>query len=422
MTSAVLTPQRRGPIIDLGNGRYRKQLLPLGSINYHGKKITFDRSYLTELVQSFKDRACGPIPFQLADDQNKHTNDPERRRGTIVDLEMVDDGLDALIELDSRGQQLIGEYPDLGVSARIYENYERSDGSFWRAALQHVLGTLDPHVTGMRPWQAVALSQDVTGPVYDLSGTTFDDGKEEVKPVATKTSLKDILAKLRENGDEAELTDEELDQLLAITDALETGDKKPDPKADKKADDDDGELTDEELNALIAAAEADASADASTDDNDDSEGGDDDMSGANPELIAATNQHRQQLELANSQLEQQAIELAAMRQRMDTQSFEAEQRTLADQFHIPPRITELARPLLQGDGHVIQLANGDEVDAGAIMRKVLVELGQTFKVLDLSPLVGLSEDEPNDEEKAAREQQEKETRDFIDRVKSGYSF
>lgn len=417
MTNAVLTPERRGTLVELGNGLWRKQILPSTTITYKGRKISFDREYLEHLVTSFKKQACGAVAFQLADATNQHTNDPERRRGTVVDLEVTDDGLDAIIELDEDGSKLIQQYPDLGVSARIYENYERSDGKFFPAAMQHVLGTLDPHIAGMRPWQAVALSNDVSGPVIDLSGSEFDDGKEEDKPVATKNDLKSILAKLREKGDEAELTDEELDQLLAITDAMSTS-----PTAEQE------ELSDTELDELIAQAEADASAESpeeedSAEDEESEEGGDDVVPTTDPQLVAASQQHTEQLELANQQLSRQAIELAAVKAKLATQQFEAEQRTFAQQYGIPPRITELARPLLEGDdGHVIQLANGDEVDAGAVMRKVLMELGSTVKALDLSALMGSSEDEPTDQEREERERQAAENREFLDTVKKNYSF
>ncbi|HEV2174264.1 MAG TPA: hypothetical protein VGR71_11890 [Nitrospira sp.] len=429
MTSAVLLPERRGQTVDLGNGRFRKQILPIGTIRYRGRKITFDRTYLEELVSSFRKQACGPVPFQLADSQNTHTNDPERRRGTVVDLELGPDGLYGVVELDEDGQELVRKYPDLGVSARIYENYERSDGNFFKAALQHVLGTLDPHVNGMRPWQAVAFSNDISGSVVDLSDSEFDDGEEERKPVATKDSLKEILAKLRESGDEAELTDEELDQLLAITDAMaESGDKEDGKPGggggSKKADKVDDELTDEELDALIAAAEADA--DGETDDTTEGEGGDQVQNVTavtSPELIAASQQHQQRIDLANAQIEQQRIELTAVKARLAAQQFESEQRTLAQQYGIPPRITELARPLLEGDdGHVIQLANGDEVDAGAVMRKVLTELGQTFKALDLSELIGRGEDEPTDDEAQSRQKAAEETKAWVEQIKGSYSF
>lgn len=431
MTTTVITPERRGPVVEL-SGKFRKQILPLGTIKYKGQQIRFDRGYLGELVQAFKQSACGPVPFQLADAQNTHTNDPERRRGTVEDLELGDDGLYALINLNDAGADLVKEYPDLGVSARIYENYDRSDGRFFPAALQHVLGTLDPHVPGLRPWQAVALSNDFSGSVIDLSDSEFETGKEEEKKVATKTDLKEILAKLRKDGDETELTDEELDQLLAITDAMsEQGDGNSEESKDEgKKDDrsktdivDEEELSDEELDKLIAAAEADARQETGSKPEDTEEGGDQvPDKDKQPQLVATSQEDRKALELAHAQIEQNRIELAGVQAKLAAQEFQAELRTFAEQYGIPPRITELARPLLEGSAHVVQLANGDEVDAGAVMRKVLVELGSTIKALDLGNLVGLSEDPTDNDAERERERSEKDTRSWVDSIKGQYSF
>src|SRR5205809_7930654 len=59
------------------------------------------------------------------------------------------DGLYIQAELTDRGEQVLRDNPYLGVSARIVENYNRSDGKFYKAAVQHVLGTLDPRLPGL---------------------------------------------------------------------------------------------------------------------------------------------------------------------------------------------------------------------------------------------------------------------------------
>lgn len=91
----------------------------------------------------------------MATGKNEHTNDPERTRGQILDLQVEPDGLYALAELTEAGEQVLRDNPMLGVSARIVENYARSDGKFYPAAVQHVLGTLDPRVPGLGAWSPV---------------------------------------------------------------------------------------------------------------------------------------------------------------------------------------------------------------------------------------------------------------------------
>jgi len=65
--------------------------------------------------------------------------------------------------------------PMLGVSARIVEDYARSDGRFFPAAIQHVLGTLDPRIPDLGPGQPVEMSNHANGRVIDLSRSSWDD-------------------------------------------------------------------------------------------------------------------------------------------------------------------------------------------------------------------------------------------------------
>lgn len=60
------------------------------------------------------------------------------------------------------------------------------------------------------------------------------------------------------------------------------------------------------------------------------------------------------------------------------------------EFGMPPAVIDMAAPVLKGTGHVIDLANGDKVDAGDTMRKVLTEIGKQFKLLDLGTEMGSS--------------------------------
>jgi hypothetical protein len=387
--TTVLTPYREQVAVDLGNHRWRKQLLPIGDIDYRGRKLSFTKDYLTELARSFQEKAFDLVPFQLAPHGNEHTNDPERTRGTIESVEVADDGLYLVLSATDEGDRVIRENPKLGVSARIYENYKRSDGKKWTAALQHVLGTLDPHITGMKPWQEVAaLANAAQGRVLDLTGATFDEeegGEQVAFTDEDKATFVELLKKVRDGG--SNLSDEDLDAL--VDEAV--GD-----------DADEGELTDEELDQLIADAEAEEAAEG--------EGGDNEEEGAEPVNASRSNGHNPALDLANARLEEQAIELARVSAALNAQAYTNEKNMFA-QLGIPPLVVELARPLLEGEGHVIELAGGDSVDAGAVMRRVFTELGKTIKILDLGQVLG-NGDLP-DEEREEIEQEEKDRADFV---------
>lgn len=210
MTSAVLTPVRKSETQQLGGRLFRKQVLPATSINYRGRKLEFTPEYLAGLKASYDDNAYDAVKLFFAPDDNSHTVDPERIRGDVKGFEVTDDGLDMLVEAaNDEAAKLLRENPNLGVSARIVEDLSRADGKSFPAAIQHVLATVDPVVTGMRPWEAVDLSNDDKQlTTVDLSDHTYTDDKEPVVPdTLTPDQLKAHLAGLPEDQRAALLKD-----------------------------------------------------------------------------------------------------------------------------------------------------------------------------------------------------------------------
>src|ERR1017187_10438196 len=214
MPTTMLTPVEFRAARQAGATLWRKQLLPLGEIAYKGRRIAFTREYLAGLVTAFRDKAYDVVPFQFADSANSHSNAPEQRRGTVKDLELTDDGLDIIVAAGPEAAKHLTEYPDLGVSARITEDYDRADGKFFPAAIQHVLGTLDPRITGMRPWQAVEAAND-DGEVIDLTALEYasDDPEQPVQP-----ELPADLSPSTEEHTMASLTPEQESKLARLLD------------------------------------------------------------------------------------------------------------------------------------------------------------------------------------------------------------
>jgi hypothetical protein len=120
------------------------------------------------------------------------------------------------------------------------------------------------------------------------------------------------------------------------------------------------------------------------------------------------------IDLANARAEETARELAVVTARLREEDYQAEKRRLAD-AGVPPYITELARPLLEGAGHAVELSNGKTVDAGAVMRRVLTEYARQARLLDLDVELGSPMDEPED---AATEQQATSREAVVTRFKS----
>lgn len=173
------------------NGRlaFWKQILPMKTINYTAKDgsrqtINFDKQYLTDLANNM---AVDKVGFLLADAENRHTMDPERWRGNVVKMEVRDDGLYGKIVFpNAKAAAAVLDNPELGVSARIREGVQRSDGSTVNRGIIHVLGTLDPQVSGMSPWQTADLSND-EGTVLDLSNEEYKDMADKPKALADYT-------------------------------------------------------------------------------------------------------------------------------------------------------------------------------------------------------------------------------------------
>lgn len=227
--ATLLTPVDASPAIELGN-TWRKRILPVGEIEYQGRQLKFTRSYLQGLLAAFKDRAYDQVPLQFADSANSHTLDPERTRGQIVNMELADDGLYVTAELTPRGQRTLQENPYLGCSARIVEQFQRSDGKFYPAAVQHVLGTLDPRIPGLGAWQEVQLANE-SSVVIDLSNLSFAqaDTGSSTDDTLTDAELADLISAISEADAEGyadpgdELSDAELEHLMQAAESDERG-------------------------------------------------------------------------------------------------------------------------------------------------------------------------------------------------------
>lgn len=333
---ALLAPVASAEGSRLGRLLFRKQVLKQGEIDYKGQRINFDHDYLVELANAFNQGAYDQVPFLIADRDNAHTLDPERMRGEVTSLVVTPDGLDAFVSLSADGAKLVKANPKLGVSARIVEDLTHADGRSFKKAIQHVLGTLDPRLTGMSPWQQVALATDDI-PVVDLTSSTYLGGPKM-----------------------ATITDEELEELQALRAAQKAQETPPTDAGEPET------LTDEQIAEMLGADAAEE-----------------------PELVGAqlSTETRQALEFAQGQLDQQRIDLAGVRAELDATRWQAERKDLLDGF-IPMGVIDAARPLLEGAGKTIDLSNGQTIDAGAVMREVLAKVKELIGTLNLSTEMG----------------------------------
>jgi hypothetical protein len=391
MTAAVLTPFVRAAARSMGRDLWSKKLLPVGDVLYNGNVLHFDRDYLERLAGAFRDRAYPQVPFQLAGDENKHTNDVERFGGDIVGMNVEADGLYVTLAANSRGNKVLMDNPGLGVSARIVEDYERSDGQFYPGAVQHVLGTLDPRIPAVSGgWKQFELAN---GPaqVYDLTGLSFTNEEAGLMPELSPEHQA-RLAKL------LEIPEDKLDLLVTSLGGAELSDEDLAALTGDDGGSYEEQLTDDELQELlIAAAELDGAGLLE----------DPALAGAGTGGGAALSaEAAMAIELTNARADETERQLGIVQAHLAGEQFKGEQRRFAADFGIPPYITDLARPLLEGSGHIIEFSNAQGqqvgVDAGQVMRRVLTEVGKAGKLLDLSFEEGSAFDEPDTHGEAAK--------------------
>jgi hypothetical protein len=327
MTATVLIPFDRSPAIELSQRLWKKRLLPVGEVSYKGRMLKFSREYLARLADAFHSRAYDQVPLQLAGDDNRHTNDVERYAGEVLDAEARDDGLWITVKATPRGERVLTENPGLGISARITEDFERSDGRFFPAAVQHVLATLDPRIPELGPWQAIEASNDGSI-VIDLSGSSFVGGE-------------DLLAGLDASPEERTALEETLDELLEKEGALE-----------RWAEGDGNAAIDSMLNAMIA------------DPADYYQPRQDDLSGsyAEPIDLSVYEPVSAAIELAEQRSEQRMA-----RTRMTRHLAREEYRLRGDMVSLMQAYVEVGV-----EGHPVELAN-----RGAFDHRAAIELAAT---------------------------------------------
>lgn len=421
MTVAVLAPWVDEATTKQGPKLYRKQILRFGEIvRADGEgTYTFDRDLGMNLVRAFNAGVMPTVPLVLADADNKHTQAVDHAVGEVMGLELANDGLYGLIRPDDeKTLALIEKNPRLPVSIRALQGRIDNDGKIWPAVLNHVLATFDPVVGGMKDWEPIELSNDITE-IIDLANLAGQNQEEAV----TDTKVKGL------STEEAETLHGLLGKMLGKDSKVDdkVDDKKDDDKPADKADDKKDEpaddapivvdesklprtkdgkidfekLTDQELDALLEKYGEEQEPETP-----DPAKGTVDTGGAETgkvkEPIAAANEGLSALELSNARHQETVLELARMQAKLDASEFERERTAIAKDAGLPPRIIELARPLLQGAGHVLELSNAEgkkeKVDAGKIVREVFAEIGKTIRALDLSNPEGLAVADPTDEE------------------------
>jgi hypothetical protein len=390
MTNALLTPFDLAAPTRTGRQMFRKQILKKGTINYKGQQITFDDPFLKDVVRSFNRGAYDQVPFVLADPKNRHNMDPERFRGEVKGLELTEDGLDMIVETTAEGAKTVQSNPRMGVSARIVQGLTKSDGRTYKRAIQHVLATMDPRLTGMRPWEAVDLSEedgegDDEVEVIDLTAASIKEGTR----VANKTAKRAAAGSQTVQLDLSNMTDERFQELLDFV--AQDGEESED---DGDSEDEDDDETVEEVTSKQTVKRkgfgkqvVEDSEDEDEDDEDDDSDEEDDEEEVEP---VAKSKKREKVSLSNPVAKVKRAKVSKSRRLELELAADRWERKRGDFLRagVPPVLLDLAAPILsQPDKLVIDLSEtGEEsVDAKLIVGKLLNEVQG---LIDLAPEMG----------------------------------
>lgn len=324
MSTGYFTPHDRTAAVELSQHFFRKQIAPLGQVNYRDRtgvdrSVNFDQAYFQKVIDAYKRGAMDQVPIQLAaPGTNKHNMDVDKFAGDVVGLEITDQGLEAIVSATDKGAAMIRDNPKLGASVAILENETRG-GKTWPALLQHVLLTLDPVAKGMQPWKEVALANQATETIDLTEGVTMTDPapQPDLDPQTDP------------------VTDPVTEPVVEAPDFT--------PTAEEQA------LAEQVFSEMVANGELE---DPDADDDESEE------DGAVTELQTATN-------LANEErISALEIELAQTRW--------ANEAAVYIDAGVPPALIELAAPVLSNPSPaVIELSNSETVDASDVIRKLL---------------------------------------------------
>jgi len=182
---------------------YRKQILKRGQKFKHPKNpnkiIEVTDEMMASLERNFNSGVAPIVQFPACDANNKHSEAVLDNLGEVIDVEVNEDGVDAIIDVRRHADD-VGE-TILGASAFFSLDYEDNEtGEHVGPTLLHVAATNRPYLTNLRPYEAIAASasseDDEVFMLSDESGSA-DTGNEIDLSLEEPMDLDQLLAELR---------------------------------------------------------------------------------------------------------------------------------------------------------------------------------------------------------------------------------
>lgn len=137
---------------------FRKHLLNKGPLRHpaNGQVIDINDDFITTLRKNFNDGVCDIVQVPLANAKNEHSEDPERNIGEVVDIEVKDNKVFAVLDIRDPGHADKLGKTYLGASAMLSLDYTNTKtGEKVGPTLLHSCVTNRPYVTGLESYEEI---------------------------------------------------------------------------------------------------------------------------------------------------------------------------------------------------------------------------------------------------------------------------
>lgn len=188
---------------------FRKHILTKGELIHPvtKRRIKVDDNFVNTMKRNFDNKVCPIVQVPLANDSNAHVEDPDRNVGEVIDIEVKDDKVYAVIDA-RRNADRFKDRTYIGASAMLSLDYtDTTTGKGSGPTLCHVAVTNRPYITNLDDYEEIIKasadnSQEavlLTEPANDQPDTGSTEEPElKEHPIMTKDEL--IAALKAEHG------------------------------------------------------------------------------------------------------------------------------------------------------------------------------------------------------------------------------
>lgn len=230
MNTVILSGETNGEFIECSRRNlkvtgklFKKQIFRWGEFsnpNNPNFKVKVDQAFYEAMKRNFDNGVCPIVQVPLADENNAHTEAPDKNIGEVVDLASDDDGIYAVIDFRKHAEDVGSTL--LGASAKLALNYmDRRTNTPVGPSLLHVAITNRPYLTDLSDFETISASEtDTNDEVVLLTDGSAPEIQSEEDTHMTKEEL---ITALSEYGIDVEAGQTALTQMegyVALSDVL----------------------------------------------------------------------------------------------------------------------------------------------------------------------------------------------------------